>query len=137
MRAKVTMLMFLVSGGAVAQVAMPAPAVMVFFDWGKSTIDRDYAAALDRQVAAFSDAPADTVLVEGHSDRSGNAAANQRSSRLRAGVVRDYLVAHGIPAQRVMVRAWGEARPMIATADGVREPQNRRVDVRIVPAASR
>lgn len=137
MRATVAMLLFLAGGGAVAQVAEPGPPVMVFFDWGKTAIDRDYAAALDAEVAMFGRNPAASVLVEGHSDRSGNDAANHRSSRVRAEIVRDYLVAHGIPAARIKVRAWGEERPFIATADGVREPQNRRVDVRILSGDSR
>jgi outer membrane protein OmpA-like peptidoglycan-associated protein len=137
MRATVAMLLLLVGGGAVAQIAEPAPPVMVFFDWGKTVIDRDYAAALDAEVTAFDQAAAGSVLVEGHSDRSGNSAANNRSSRVRADIVRDYLVAHGIPADRIRVHAWGEDRPLVATADGVREPQNRRVVVRIVSSDRR
>lgn len=120
----------IVSSTAPAQVAEPGKAVMIFFDWGEMTIGRDYQALLDAEAAARVKAPQTTVAVDAHSDRSGTAAANHRSSRLRADAVRNYLVAKGIPADRIEVRAWGEERPLIATADGVREPQNRRVDVR-------
>jgi outer membrane protein OmpA-like peptidoglycan-associated protein len=136
MRAKVAISLFSLglagASNANAQVSVPEQTVMIFFDWGKSAIDRDSAAALDQEAAAFLQSPGSAVTVDGFSDRSGNAAANSRSSRVRAEMVRDYLVAHGVPAERIAVHAWGEGRPMIATADGVREPQNRRVDVRVV-----
>jgi outer membrane protein OmpA-like peptidoglycan-associated protein len=140
MRTKVAMGLFLLgltgAGGAGAQESAAATTVMIFFDWGKSTFDRDYAAALDAEAAAFLKTPGNSIAVDGYSDRSGNAAANYRSSRRRANLVRDYLIARGVPAERIAVRAWGEERPMIATADGVREPQNRRVDARILSASA-
>jgi outer membrane protein OmpA-like peptidoglycan-associated protein len=139
MRTKVAMGLFLLglagAGGAGAQASAPATAVMIFFDWGKATIDRDYAGALDDEAAAFRQAPGSHVAIDGFSDRSGNAAANKRSSQLRAAIVRDYLLARGIPAARVELHAWGEERPLVATADGVREPQNRRVEVRVLSAS--
>ena len=134
MRAMIALGLFaaLAAGMAPAQVAEPERTVMVFFDWGKFTVERDYAAALDAEADTLLKAGQASVAIEGHSDRSGPAGANLRSSRRRAEVVRDYLIAKGVPADRIVVRAWGEARPLIATADGVREPQNRRVDVRIL-----
>jgi outer membrane protein OmpA-like peptidoglycan-associated protein len=114
---------------------LPDKPLMIFFDWGKTEIDRDYAAQLDKQVTAVLQSPERAVTIDGFSDRSGNAAVNQRASRVRAEKVREYLVARGVAAERIAVHAWGEERPMIATADGVREPQNRRVDVRIVSAS--
>jgi outer membrane protein OmpA-like peptidoglycan-associated protein len=125
----------LISGTAAAQVAPPT--AMIFFDWGKVEIQRDYAAALDK-IAARARAEADVrLVVEGHSDRSGPSSASRQSSSRRAAAVRDHLIGRGVPADRIEVRAWGEERPLIATADGVREPQNRRVDVRLVASGSR
>jgi outer membrane protein OmpA-like peptidoglycan-associated protein len=69
--------------------------------------------------------------VVGHSDRSGPSNANRASSRRRAEAVRDYLLTHGVPSAAIRVTAAGEEAPYIATEDGVREPQNRRVDVRL------
>ena len=120
----------LIGGTAAAQGAPPT--VMVFFDWGKVEIQRDYAAAVDK-IAARAAAEANVrLVVEGHSDRSGPSSASRQSSSRRAAAVRDHLITRGVPANRIEVRAWGEERPLIATADGVREPQNRRVDVRLV-----
>ena len=118
-----------------AQVAPPT--AMVFFDWGKVEIQRDYAAALDKVAAIAVSDPNARLVVEGHSDRSGPAVASQRSSTRRAETVRDYLVGRGVPATRIEVKAWGEERLLIVTADGVREPQNRRVDVRLIASGTR
>jgi outer membrane protein OmpA-like peptidoglycan-associated protein len=124
--------------GSVASSAQVAPpTTMVFFDWGKVELQRDYAAALDKVVANAVADPDARLVVEGHSDRSGPAVASERSSAQRAAIVRDYLVGRGVPATRIEVKAWGEERPLIATADGVREPQNRRVDVRLIVSPTR
>ena len=70
------------------------------------------------------------MTIDGHSDRSGASAANLASSRRRAEFVRDYLAARGIPGGAMTIRAYGESWPIIATEDGVREVQNRRVEIR-------
>ena len=55
------------------------------------------------------------------------------NSRTRATLVRDYLAGKGVPAAAMTVRAYGETAPIIATEDGVREVQNRRVEIRSTP----
>ena len=65
----------------------------------------------------------------GHADRSGSAQYNQRLSQRRADAVAAELVARGVPRNIIMVSAYGESRPLVPTADGVREPQNRRVEI--------
>jgi outer membrane protein OmpA-like peptidoglycan-associated protein len=47
-------------------------------------------------------------VLDGHSDRSGSALANRRSSLQRAQSVRDYLVARGVPPGAITNHAWGE-----------------------------
>jgi OmpA-OmpF porin, OOP family len=49
--------------------------------------------------------------------------------------VREYLVGRGIPAGRMSSEAFGESRPRVPTADGVREPQNRRVEITYGPGS--
>ena len=116
------------AGGASAQWGGAGP-TLVFFDWGKGELNGDAKAKLDGVVEMYRRAPRQ-MTIDGHSDRSGANALNLASSRLRAGAVRDYLVSKGVPAGAMLVRAYGETWPIIATADGVREVQNRRVEVR-------
>ena len=127
---------------AAASAPAPAPAqwgdagpTLVFFDWGKGELSNDSKASLDKLAELYAASPR-AMTVDGHSDKSGASAGNVASSRKRAGVVRDYLVAKGIPAAAMTVRAYGETWPIIATADGVREVQNRRVEIRWAGAAN-
>jgi outer membrane protein OmpA-like peptidoglycan-associated protein len=71
------------------------------------------------------------VLVVGHTDTSGSTEYNQGLSERRSSVVRDALVARGVPASIISTDARGESDLARPTADGVREPLNRRTAVTI------
>ena len=101
----------------------------VFFDSGKTEIRRDWNGELDALAARLQALPGSRVLLIGRSDASGPASANLRVSRQRALLVRDALVARGIPLNRIDIEATGEAELLVPTPDGVREAQNRRVDM--------
>lgn len=109
----------------------------VFFDWGKTVISQDSAATLD-DVAEVLLQPGERMAhLVGHSDRSGPANSNHASALRRATAARDYLVSRGASPQRLSIASQGENAPFIATADGVREPQNRRVDIMIYSPVER
>ena len=120
------------SGSLAAQEpARPlAEPVFVFFDWDKPAVGSDAAAALDTVAATYRQYPGARLVLSGHADRSGGAAHNRRSAQLRAEAVRAYLAERGVPAAAMSAASYGEERPLIPTADGVREPQNRRVEIR-------
>ncbi|HET9355554.1 MAG TPA: OmpA family protein [Sphingomicrobium sp.] len=111
------------------QTATPDGVTLVFFDWGKSEVSRDSAATLDAFAAAHA-ADSRQISITGHSDRSGSSAYNRRASLERARIVADYLAGKGIARSRISVAGVGEDAPLIATEDGVREVQNRRVEIR-------
>ena len=122
------MVLMLAAASAPAQWGDAGP-TLIFFDWGKSELSGDAKASLDKVALLYRQAPR-RMTVDGHSDRSGASASNLVSSRRRAGIARDYLAALGVPESAMTVRAFGESWPIIATADGVREVQNRRVEIR-------
>ena len=64
-----------------------------------------------------------------HADRSGPENYNMALSLRRANAVKDALVREGVPATAISVVGKGETQPLVPTADGVREPQNRRVEI--------
>ena len=73
-----------------------------------------------------------TIAVAGHTDTSGSAAYNLGLSARRAEAVRQALVAGGVPADAIMTDSFGESDPLVPTPDGVREPSNRRAEIRFV-----
>ena len=122
------------AGASTALALEPASPFMVFFDWSKREVRSDDAATLDKIAAAYQSGA--RISIAGHSDRSGGAAVNLVASRQRAETVRSELVRRGIPAQAMTVAAYGEKQPLVLTEDGVREVQNRRVEIEVSGSAT-
>ena len=111
--------------------ATPAPSrsYLVFFDWDKYDLN-DRARQIVAEAAQASSRVADTrIALAGHADSSGKAQYNQELSRKRAAVVAAELVRLGVAAAAITVTAFGDTRPLVQTAPGAREPQNRRVEI--------
>ena len=123
---------FLFAAAPMAQPTDGEP-FRIFFDWAKPELTRDAQAILGEALADYQRSPGRRVEIAGHSDRSGPAAHNIGASRRRVDAARDWLVERGIPASAIAVAAFGESRPIVPTEDGVREAQNRRVEIRILP----
>jgi len=110
------------------QTATPS-AYMVFFDWNKSNVT-DEARQIIRTAADNARNMNSTHIdVTGHADTSGSPAYNMRLSQRRAENVKQELVRLGVPSNEITIHAKGESEPLVATGDGVREPQNRRVEI--------
>ena len=69
------------------------------------------------------------MTLTGHADRSGADAYNMALSLRRGAATKDELVRNGVPANAIVIIGKGESAPLVPTADGVREPQNRRVEI--------
>jgi len=69
------------------------------------------------------------VSVIGHTDTAGSKEYNFTLSTKRAQTVRDLLVERGVNPAIIQVTSYGEADPLVPTADNVKEPRNRRVEV--------
>ncbi len=105
--------------------------VIVYFDYDKSNLTPEASNLIKEASARALSGDIDTVVVAGNADRSGGSAYNQALSERRASVVRDALIANGVPADMIRTEAYGEDRPAKPTEDGVREPLNRRTEVTI------
>lgn len=108
---------------------------MVFFDWDKDEITPQASAILDNAASAYQTCGQAQVMIAGHADRSGSDQYNVGLSQRRAANVRSYLAGRGIPDGVMTTEAFGESRPLVETADGVREPQNRRVEITFGPGS--
>jgi outer membrane protein OmpA-like peptidoglycan-associated protein len=118
---------------APAPTAAPAPqptrTYLVFFDW-----DRADLTARAKQIIADAATNAGRVTytrieVSGHADRSGTPQYNQGLSLRRAQNVASELVHDGVRQNMIDIHAYGDTKPLVPTAAGVREPQNRRVEI--------
>ena len=116
---------------SVAQEPPASTQWMVFFDWGKPDIRSDDTATLDKVAETYRARPSLELQLAGHTDRSGSAWANRSAAMRRAGTVRAELEKRGVPRNAISVASFGEDRPLVATEDGVREVQNRRVEISI------
>jgi outer membrane protein OmpA-like peptidoglycan-associated protein len=108
---------------------------MVFFDWDKSDVTSQASAILDNAASAYQTCGQAQVMLAGHADRSGSDQYNVGLSQRRAANVRSYLAGRGIPDGVMTTEAFGEGRPLVETQDGVREPQNRRVEITYGPGS--
>jgi outer membrane protein OmpA-like peptidoglycan-associated protein len=123
---------------AMDQLAKPAAATtarpfLIFFDWDRYNINESARPTLSEISNTIKANPNANVRIAGHADRSGPDAYNDALSRRRADAVATALQQQGLQRNRATVEAFGETRPLVETADGVREPQNRRVEVTISP----
>ena len=117
-------------GVAPAAVAAPAAvrSFLVFFDWNRADLTARARQIIGEAAEAARAQPA-RIEVAGHADRTGTPQYNQALSRRRAETVAEELIRRGIARQDISITALGETQPLVATADGVREPQNRRVEI--------
>ena len=118
-----------------APPAMPAPppaarrVFLVFFDWDKATITAEGAGIVQQAAAAYKSGAPVQLQVTGYTDASGSVGYNQRLSERRANAVADALARQGVARNDMMVSGRGKNDQRVPTADGVREPQNRRVEI--------
>jgi len=118
---------------APAPVAAPAPApartFIVFFDWDKAALTPRATEIISEAASDSKSSDVTTLEVSGYTDTSGTPAYNQGLSERRAKAVAAQLVTDGVPASEIAIHAYGETHLLVATGPGVREPQNRRVEI--------
>jgi len=105
------------------------PSFMVFFDWDRSNLSQQALNTIKQAADAFKTRGNARITATGHTDTSGPEAYNMALSLRRANAVKDALVREGVPAQAISVVGRGEQGLLVQTGDGVREPQNRRVEI--------
>jgi outer membrane protein OmpA-like peptidoglycan-associated protein len=108
---------------------------IVFFDFDKSDITAEAATILNNAITAYANCGSARVMLAGHTDTSGRASYNVGLAERRNASVRSYMAGRGVPDGQITGEAFGETQPRVPTADGVREAQNRRVEVTYGPGS--
>ena len=98
----------------------------VFFETDSSALTPQSMATLDRQVQWLNQYPRYSFTIEGHADERGTREYNLALGARRATAVRDYMVARGVPAQRMRTISYGKERPVAVCDDISCWSQNRR-----------
>ncbi len=119
----------------VAAAPAPAPVTpaprnyMVFFDFDKATITPEAARIIAEASGAAKMGGVTRIHLTGHTDTVGSDKYNMALSLKRAEAVKDSMVRQGVPAEEIAVVGKGKTDLLVPTKDGVREPQNRRVEI--------
>ncbi len=101
----------------------------VFFAWDQTDLTPVASTVLEQIAADFAEGQATRLVVAGHTDRSGSATYNLQLSEARARVVETALIALEVAQEVIELEWFGETMPLVPTEDGVREPENRRVEI--------
>ena len=101
----------------------------VLFATGKSDLQPAATGTLDTLLASINQEPDRNIVVEGHTDSTGSAAANRALSQRRADAVMQYLIAHGVAPQRISAVGKGGEHPRDSNATAAGREHNRRVDI--------
>jgi OOP family OmpA-OmpF porin len=116
-----------------APVLAKAPEVarrfLLFFDWDRSNLNDDARAIVRDAAEASTQVPVTVIEATGHADRSGPNRYNMGLSLRRSETVKEELKRLGIPAGEIVILYRGEDEALVATADGLRERKNRRVEI--------
>ncbi|MBS1665305.1 MAG: PD40 domain-containing protein [Bacteroidetes bacterium] len=104
----------------------------IFFETNKYELKSESQTELDEVVQLLKDNPTVHIQIDGHTDNVGKAPDNKTLSENRAKAVTTYLVNHGINAQRLSSKGFGDTMPVAdnATPDG--RAKNRRTELKVI-----
>jgi len=114
---------------AAPAAAPPAEQFLVFFDFDSAKLTPEAVDIVKTAADTAKKRSGARMMLIGHADRAGSADYNLALSGRRADSVKAELVNLGLSSDAISTEAKGEAEPLVPTADGVAEPQNRRVEI--------
>jgi outer membrane protein OmpA-like peptidoglycan-associated protein len=119
------------SGAAAGPAAAVAPArsYLVFFDWDRATLTVRARQIIKEAADNSTRVQYTSIVVNGYTDTSGTPQYNQGLSIRRADAVKAELLNDGVPVAAIATQGFGETHLLVSTGPGVREPQNRRVEI--------
>jgi outer membrane protein OmpA-like peptidoglycan-associated protein len=101
----------------------------VFFDWDRAVLTERARQIIHEAADNSTHVQYTRIEVNGYTDTSGTPKYNQGLSVRRADAVAGELVKDGVPKAAISIHGYGETKLLVQTGPGVREPQNRRVEI--------
>ncbi len=117
------------ASAAAAPEPAPAREFLVFFDWDKAGLTDRARQVIAAAAHAAAAAQLTRIDVNGYTDTSGSPQYDQALSLRRARAVAAQLIADGVSAREIAIKGYGQTHLLVPTGPGVREPQNRRVEI--------
>ena len=111
-------------------VTMPEP---IFFEVNSAALKPQAQQTLNQIADVVIKYPDFTMLVKGHTDSRGSEKYNQDLSERRAKAVQNYLIAKGVPAQRITAIGFGKTMSVASNDTAEGRQKNRRVEIEIKP----
>jgi len=118
-----------------SEVVAPPPTVpaasvyLVFFAFDRSEISAVSERVLETVMADFRKTGLTQIDIQGYTDLSGTVGYNEGLSERRAQAVRQYFLTHSVQDAEIRTEWFGKTHPRVATADGVRNQENRRDEI--------
>ena len=116
-------------GAALAALPSRPASFTLYFVEGSDQFTDASKQVLAGVLAEIAKHPVPDIVVVGHTDSVGSAAANDALALRRATTVRTMLIGRGISPQNVVAAGRGKREPLVPTPDRVAEPRNRRVEI--------
>lgn len=119
------------AGGIAAELASTGEVNLygIYFDSDSATPKPESEKTLNEILAALKAQPSLKLLIAGHTDSTGTAAHNLTLSQQRAEAVVSWLVGHGIAAQRLSAKGFGQTQPVADNSTAAGRALNRRVEL--------
>ncbi len=102
------------------------------FESGKALIKESSLSSMDELADLLMNRPYYRLLISGHTDNVGNAAANLKLSKSRADAVKKYLVKSGVEGDRIITEGFGSKKPIASNKTLVGRQKNRRVEMKVI-----
>ena len=106
----------------------------VTFASDSANITSSFYSALNGIAQSLNNYPETRIQVNGYTDSTGNDAHNQELSQRRANAVAQYLIAQGVSSSRIVANGFGSSNPIASNSTPDGRLQNRRVEIKILPA---
>ncbi|MBL4767762.1 MAG: OmpA family protein [Rhodobacteraceae bacterium] len=104
----------------------------IYFTSGSAVLANKSKPLLDNLYDVVNRCPDLAIEIGGHTDSDGGSGANKRLSERRAQSVSAYLVAKGIPTDRMEIVGYGEEQPLVANSNSTNKAKNRRIEFSVL-----
>jgi outer membrane protein OmpA-like peptidoglycan-associated protein len=100
----------------------------LYFDTGKTSLNASSRNVLERIISVLEQYPKTNIIIETHTDSSGDEAVNQKMTTERVSSIESYLLSNGIKQSRLKSKSFGEDQPKYENDTQENRAKNRRVE---------